>query len=51
MGDISRSQSFHPAVLLAAAEVKLTNTARFPVKRFLARVEAIIEEEGGDNED
>ena len=44
-------QSFHPAVLLAAAEVRLTNTAKFPVKRFVARVEAIIEEDGGDDDE
>ena len=41
-------QSFHPAVLLAAAEVKLTNTAKFPVKRFIAQIEQIINQEGGD---
>ena len=44
-------QSFHPAVLLAAAEVRLTNTAKFPVKRFVARVEAILEEDGGDDDE
>ena len=38
-------QSFHPAVLLAAAEVKLTNNARFPPKRFVERVHTIMEEE------
>lgn len=38
-------QSFHPAILLAAAEVKLTNTAKFPVKRFIAHVNTILEEE------
>ena len=41
-------QSFHPAVLLAAAEVKLTNSAKFPVKRFIAHVEHIIEQESED---
>ena len=42
-------QSFHPAVLLAAAEVKLTNTAKFPVNRFLAHVKTILEEELDDD--
>ena len=40
-------QAFHPAVLLAAAEVKLTNGAKFPIKRFITRVEEIVREEGG----
>ena len=47
-GEDDDFQSFHPAVLLACAEVKLTNTAKFPVKRFLTRVEQIIEEESDD---
>ena len=38
-------QSFHPAVLLAAAETKLTNAAKFPPNRFRQRVTAIIAEE------
>ncbi len=40
-------QQFHPAVLLAAAELKLTKNGRFPVNQFLHRVEEILHEEGG----
>ena len=47
--DSNNFQSFHPAVLLAAAEVKLTNTAKFPVNRFLAHVKTILEEELDDD--
>ncbi len=36
----------HPALLLAAAEVKLTKNAKFPSRRFTARVEEIIRTEG-----
>ncbi|MCH9670773.1 MAG: hypothetical protein K0U93_04920 [Gammaproteobacteria bacterium] len=35
----------HPALLLAAAEVRMTKTSRFPMKRFRARVFEIIAEE------
>lgn len=42
----SDRQQYHPAVLLAAAEVKLTRNAHFPADRFNARVEQIIEQEG-----
>lgn len=38
-------QNFHPAVLLAASESKLTNTAKFPPRRFCQSVETIINEE------
>lgn len=40
-------QQFHPAVLLAAAEVKLTKNGHFPATQFLVRVEEIRHEEGG----
>ncbi len=39
-------RGYHPAVLLAAAEVRLTKKAKFPVDRFLARVAEIVAEEG-----
>ena len=45
--DEGTRQNFHPAVLLAAAEVKLTKNAHFPVNRFLTRVGDILEEESG----
>ena len=35
----------HPALLLAAAEVKLTRNGRFPPRRFAARVAEIIRTE------
>lgn len=36
----------HPALLLAAAEVKLTKNGKFPSRRFVARAEEIIRIEG-----
>ena len=44
-GGVSYRES-SPAVLLAAAEVRLTKKAKFPVDRFLARVAEIVAEEG-----
>ena len=41
-------QEFHPAVLLAGAEVKLTGKAKFPPKRFVQHVERIIQDEATD---
>lgn len=38
----------HPALLLAAADVKLTRTGRFPLRRLLARTAAIQRTEGED---
>lgn len=49
LDEATNFQSFHPAVLLAAAEVKLSNKAKFPPNRFTARVLAIIEEEAGED--
>tara|TARA_Y100000588_G_scaffold375390_1_gene451660 strand:- start:363 stop:824 length:462 start_codon:yes stop_codon:yes gene_type:complete len=43
--DDRQFQSFHPAVLLAAAEARLSDKARFPPKRFIETVEQIITEE------
>ena len=42
----SEATVFHPAVLLAAAEVKLTKNGRFPIRQFIERVEEIIHTEG-----
>ena len=46
-GDEHHPRRLHPALLLAAAEVRLTRNARFPSKRFAARVEEIIRTESG----
>ena len=43
--DEDHPRRLHPALLLAAAEVRLTRNARFPSKRFAARVEEIIRTE------
>lgn len=45
--DEHHPRRLHPALLLAAAEVRLTRNARFPSKRFAARVEEIIRTESG----
>lgn len=44
-GDQSSPRRLHPAMLLAAAEVRLTRKAKFPARRFAARVEEIIRTE------
>ena len=44
-GDETHPARLHPALLLAAAEVRMTRNARFPSKRFAARVEEIIRTE------
>ena len=44
-GDESSPRRLHPAMLLAAAEVRLTRKAKFPARRFAARVEEIIRTE------
>ena len=46
-GDEDHPRRLHPALLLAAAEVRLTRNARFPSKRFAARVVEIIRTESG----
>ena len=43
--DEQPSRRLHPALLLAASEVKLTKNMKFPIKRFAARVEEIIRTE------
>ena len=40
------SRNLHPALLLAAAEARLTKKGKFPIRRFCAQVEQIIREEG-----
>ena len=49
--DEHHPRRLHPALLLAAAEVRLTRNARFPSKRFAARVEEIIRTESGPPDD
>ena len=44
-GDEKSPRRLHPAMLLAAAEVRLTRKAKFPARRFVARVEEIIRTE------
>ena len=44
-GDEASPRRLHPALLLAAAEVRLTRNAKFPARRFAARVEEIIRTE------
>ena len=44
-GDETSPRRLHPALLLAAAEVRLTRNAKFPARRFAARVEEIIRTE------
>ena len=44
-GDETTSRRLHPALLLAAAEVRLTRNAKFPARRFAARVKEIIRTE------
>ena len=44
-GDEAGPRRLHPALLLAAAEVRLTRNAKFPARRFAARVEEIIRTE------
>ena len=43
--DDESPRRLHPALLLAAAEVRLTRNAKFPARRFAARVEEIIRTE------
>lgn len=42
----AKTQNLHPALLLAAAETRLTKNGKFPTRRFRARVEQIIRDEG-----
>lgn len=44
-GDEAGPRRLHPALLLAAAEVRLTRNAKFPARRFAARVAEIIRTE------
>ena len=44
-GDEASPRRLHPALLLAAAEVRLTRNLKFPARRFAARVEEIIRTE------
>ena len=44
-GDEAGPRRLHPALLLAAAEVRLTRNAKFPARRFAAHVEEIIRTE------
>ena len=41
-----KPRTLHPALLLAASDVRMTRTGRFPSKRFRARVDEIIRTEG-----
>ena len=47
-GDEASPRRLHPALLLAAAEVRLTRNSKFPSRRFAARVAEIIRTEGGE---
>ena len=44
-GEDAAQRRLHPAVLLAAAEVRLTRNGKFPARRFASRVEEIIRTE------
>lgn len=45
VSDVNQQQQLHPALLLAAAEVRMTKKGRFPAKRFVQHVEEIIRTE------
>ena len=44
--DNGQPSQLHPALLLAASEVRMTKRSKFPSNRFRARVEEIISNEG-----
>lgn len=48
VSDDSQQQQLHPALLLAAAEVRMTKKGRFPAKRFVQHVEEIIRTESDE---